>query len=170
MKRLALTLIRHAKSSREDPGLADHERPLNARGQAAAPEMARRGREAGWKPDLILTSSAVRTSETAGFFQKEFGLADRQVQTVPGLYLASASELLKMVREIPGRARDVLLVAHNPGLEEFASLLAGEPLTPFPTCAVARFTCKASSWAAAEPGDFALSLFDTPKGSARDRD
>ena len=170
MKRLALTLIRHAKSSREDPALADHERPLNERGRAAAPEMARRGREAGWKPDLILVSSAVRTSETAGFFRKEFGLADRQVQTVPGLYLAPADALLEIVRSIPGRARDVLLIAHNPGLEDFASLLAGEPVTPFPTCAVARFTCKASTWAAASPGDFALSLFDTPKRPARDRD
>lgn len=162
MGRLYVTLVRHAKSSWDDPSLADHERTLNPRGRLAAEEMARRALQAGWAPDLLLTSIAVRTCETAAYFQDAFNLPDRSVQSVAGLYNASPETLLKVVREIPPGATDILVFAHNPGLEDLAATLAGIPLH-FPTCAVARFACSAGSWRQMKPEDLQLLHHDFPK-------
>lgn len=162
MGRLFVTLVRHAKSSWDDPTLADHERPLNNRGRLAAREMARRAVQEGWRPDLLLTSSAVRTCETAAYFQDAFQLPDRLVQTVAGLYNASPDTLLKVMQGIPETATDVLIFAHNPGLEDLAATLAVRPLH-FPTCAVARFACSAGSWKRMKPADLELLHHDFPK-------
>lgn len=162
MGRLFVTLVRHAKSSWEDPTLADHERPLNHRGRAAAEDMARRALHEGWAPDLLLASTAVRTCETAAYFQDVFDLPDRRVQTVAGLYNASPDTLLKVIQGIPADATDVLVFAHNPGLEDLAATLAGRPLH-FPTCAVARFACSAAAWSRMKPADLELLHHDFPK-------
>jgi len=162
MGRLFVTLVRHAKSSWEDPALADHERPLNPRGRLAAEDMARRALQAGWAPDLLLTSTAVRTCETAAYFQDAFQLPDRSLKTVAGLYNASPETLLRVIREIPPDATDVLIFAHNPGLEDLAATLAGSPLH-FPTCAVARFACSAASWSVTTPQDLDLQHHDFPR-------
>ena len=162
MGRLFVTLVRHAKSSWEDPTLADHDRPLNRRGRLAAADMAGRALREGWSPDLLLTSTAVRACETAAFFQRAFDLPDRRVQTMAGLYNASPETLLKCIRAIPPDADDVLVFAHNPGLEDLAATLAGRPVH-FPTCAVARFACAAEAWARVKPSELKLLHHDFPK-------
>jgi phosphohistidine phosphatase len=136
MKRLYL--LRHAKSSWDDPELADHERPLSARGRRAADAIGAHMREHGIEPQLVLCSSATRTRETLA----RIGLSG---EIEPGLYGASASELLARVRELPPSLESVLLIGHNPGIHDVALALTGAP-GKYPTGALA--TIELAGWTA----------------------
>ena len=156
-----ITLIRHAKSDWADPTLKDFERPLNGRGLRAARMMALRAKNLGWKPDLLLCSGAVRTRETALHFLEAFQLPDALLQMVPDLYEARPETLLQAIRNLSDDHVDVLLFAHNPGLEMLASDLADTSLA-FPTCAMARFACASPSWRTCQTAQFRLLHHDFP--------
>lgn len=137
-----LTLLRHAKSGWDDPVARDFDRPLNAKGARAAETMGRHLRGLGLAFDLVVASPAVRVQETLDHFASGLGetLApewDRR------LYLASEATLLDVVRALPDAADQVLLVGHNPGLEELVLLLAEtgalrqDVAEKFPTASVA---------------------------------
>jgi len=119
-----LLLLRHAKSDHGDPGLADHDRPLNARGRQAAAAMGVAMRELGLSPDIILVSPALRTRETLAALEPWDDSPLTEI--LDPLYLAPASRLLHMLQEMAETARSVLLIGHNPGLHDLAILLAGE--------------------------------------------
>jgi phosphohistidine phosphatase len=116
--RRRLYLLRHAKSSWGDPGLADHERPLAPRGEKAAREMAEHARKGGIEPALVLCSTALRARQTlaALSFAGEVSYED-------GLYGASAGELVARLRRLPDELGTAMVVGHNPGLQELALLL-----------------------------------------------
>ncbi|MEJ1976711.1 MAG: histidine phosphatase family protein [Acetobacteraceae bacterium] len=118
-----LLLLRHAKSSWDDPQLPDHARPLNLRGREAAKAMAQAMRALGLAPDVVLVSSARRTLQTLAALEPwdETPL----IEPMDALYLAPAAEILAVVRNAAPAARCVLLVGHNPGLHDLAMLLAG---------------------------------------------
>jgi phosphohistidine phosphatase len=137
---IQLALARHAKSDWASPGLADHDRPLNARGQRDAPEMARRVLRSGVRPELVLTSTALRARTTAEQFATAF---DAELREVPSLYGADPEELLTAARE--GGADEVMVVAHDPGMSELVSALAGRDVQMV-TCAVAVFTWNDAGW------------------------
>ena len=137
MKRLYL--LRHAKSSWDDPELADHERPLSARGRRAADAIGNYLREHGIEPELVLCSSAARTRETLA----RIGLSGEVERE---LYGASANELLARVRELSPRLESVLLIGHNPGMHDLALALTGEPADKYPTGALA--TIELAGWTA----------------------
>src|SRR5262245_14360656 len=111
MKRLML--LRHAKSSRDNPRLQDFDRPLAKRGREAAPEIGRHMRKAGWLPDLVLCSAAKRTQETWALVQEVLG---HQVKThfSDALYLAAPEHMLKEIRSVDSKIATLLIVAHNP--------------------------------------------------------
>jgi phosphohistidine phosphatase len=111
-------LLRHAKSSWQDPGRDDHDRPLNARGRRSAAEVARTLQQERIRPDVALVSSAERTVETANALD----LASK-VSVEPNLYLASARTLLDRLRTLSEDVRSVLVVGHNPGIEELVATL-----------------------------------------------
>ena len=112
-KRLAL--VRHAKSSWADPALADHDRPLNARGRRAAALVGEHLRAEGMEPDLVLCSSATRARQTLELFE----LAPAtDIVIEDQLYGAAARELLVRMRRIPARVGSAMVIGHNPGLEE----------------------------------------------------
>lgn len=136
-----LVLVRHAKSDWGDPLLADHDRPLNARGRKNAPMMALRLAESGLAVQRILSSTAVRARSTAAVLGAQLGL---EVELDPELYLAPASKLLTKAvgLEVPS----AMLVAHDPGLSDLASLLSAGGIAHMPTCAVAHFAWNAHSW------------------------
>lgn len=146
-----LILVRHAKSDWGDPSPADHDRPLNARGTRDAPMMARRLAEAGGTVERILSSTALRARTTAAVFGAELGV---EVELDEQLYLAPASRLL--AKAIESQAPRVMLVAHDPGISDLASLLSGGGIEHMPTCAVARFVWEVDSWDAASPQGSAL--------------
>jgi phosphohistidine phosphatase len=157
-KRLAL--LRHAKSSWAHPDIADHERRLNARGRRDAARVGVYLRQEGIAPDLVLCSSAVRTRETLGLL----GLLAPEVLVEDDLYGASVAELIGRLRRVGDPADSVLLVGHNPGIEDLAGSLAAEPerLTSFPTAALADLWVPIAAWDELRPGVAAINAFVTP--------
>ena len=146
-----LMLLRHAKSSWEDKGISDHDRPLNKRGKKTAPVMGHLILEKQLVPDLILSSTAVRARTTAEAVAEACNYKNT-IEHLAELYLATAGELLS---EVQSRVDDgidrVMLVAHNPGMEDLVSRLSGHP-EPFPTAALAVFELGIESWRALELG------------------
>jgi phosphohistidine phosphatase len=114
-----LLLLRHAKSSWDDVGLADHDRPLALRGHQAVEKLRGRLAADGTVPDLVLCSTARRAVETWQGIAPAFP-ADTPVEVSAELYGATAGELCERLRRTPAAARSVLVVAHNPGLEDLA--------------------------------------------------
>ena len=172
---LTLTLLRHAKSSWEEP-LDDFDRPLAPRGEKAAPEIGAALAERGLRPDLILCSGALRARETLALVLAPLGAPAPEVIYDDALYMAAPGTLLRRVQTIAsGFPRDaprhLMLVGHNPGFEELALLLVGSGsaedrarlAAKFPTAATAVITFNVDSWAAIAPGTGRLEHFLTPK-------
>lgn len=165
-----LHLLRHAKASRDDPSGSDHDRPLADRGRADAPRIAGRMACAGVRPDLVVVSSARRAKETWDLAAPF--VAARRVEVVPGLYLCGINDLLAHVRALPEEAGEVLVVGHNPDLEDLALHLAGDAADPgdlariadkFPTCAWADLRLRVDRWAQVGRGCATLARLTCPR-------
>jgi phosphohistidine phosphatase len=172
---LTLTLLRHAKSSWDEP-LDDFDRPLAPRGEKAAPQAGAALAAKGLRPDLVLCSGAVRARETLARVLPALGLPAPDVIYDDALYMAAPATLLSRLRGITAAfkgetPRHVLLVGHNPGLEELALLLVGAGpredrarlATKFPTAAFATITFPVESWSEVAAGSGRLEQFITPK-------
>ncbi|GAA1829272.1 SixA phosphatase family protein [Agromyces salentinus] len=157
-----LTLVRHAKSDWGQPGLSDHDRPLNDRGLRDAPEMGRRLRERGAIPDLIVSSTALRARTTAGLIADALGLDAASVVLEDRLYGSSPETILRVVGELDGELARVMVVAHNPGISDFAFDLT-RSVGEMPTCAVLELDFDIDEWAEIEFEPPMASRFDTPK-------
>lgn len=120
-----LFLLRHAKSSWADATRADFDRPLNERGQHAAPLIGRYMRERKLRPDLIISSPAERARATAALVIKAAGI-DTPLRYDERIYEATCARLFEIVSQIEDAAGEVLLVGHNFGLEELLERLTGE--------------------------------------------
>jgi len=142
-----LILVRHAKSDWSLPDIVDWDRPLNKRGIRDAPEMGRRLRSRRLKPDLILTSPAVRALATARVMAKELRVPARHVREDERLYLAAPAVMLDVVREHGGELRYLMVVGHNPGITEFADKLSSERrIDHMPTCAIVTMQFDFRAW------------------------
>jgi len=163
-----LHLLRHAKSSWDDAGLEDHDRPLSRRGRRDAAAMAAHVAATLPTLDLVLCSTARRSRETLEPILAAH--TPKRVVLERGLYLARSVALLDQLRAIEERLRNVLLIGHNPGLHELALALADPrsvgalpPITgKFPTAALASFRI-AMSWRRLAPGTAALAAYATPR-------
>jgi phosphohistidine phosphatase len=161
-----LYLLRHAKSSWDDPTLADHDRPLAPRGRRDAKRVAGHLRDLGVEPGLVLCSSSARTRETLEFLLPVIG--GSTVLYEDGLYGASRDELLARVRSVPDEVESLMLIGHNPEMEDLALGLAssgdelGRVREKFPTAALATLTF-ATSWSRLVPGDAVLESYVVPK-------
>ena len=162
MKRL--TLVRHAKSDWSLPGQPDWDRALNKRGQRDAPEMARRLRARKLKPELILTSPAVRALATATIMARELKVPASIVRHDERLYLAGPKDMLNVIRELGGQAKHLMVFGHNPGITEFANQLSdGDRIDNMPTCAVFTAEFKLEDWSALDWESGQDAEFDYPK-------
>ena len=162
MKRL--TLVRHAKSDWSLAGQADWDRPLNKRGQRDAPEMARRLRSRRLKPDLILSSPAVRALTTASVMARELKVPAASVRQDERLYLASPADLIAVIRELGGESKHLMVFGHNPGLNECANRLsAGDHIDNLPTCGVFTALYDLADWSRLDWGSGQEAEFDYPK-------
>jgi phosphohistidine phosphatase len=156
---LELLLLRHAKSAWDRPGLEDHERDLAPRGVKAAKRMGKVLRDKGWRPDLVLCSTALRARRTWELAAAALG-ADVETRYERGLYLAPAERLLETTRGQPGSCRRLLLVGHDPGMHVLAVQLAGHGgadnldrlRAKLPTGALARLAFDADEWSAVAAG------------------
>jgi phosphohistidine phosphatase len=167
-----LLLLRHAKSSWDDPDLPDHARPLNARGKRAAAVMAAVMQDLGLAPDIVLVSSARRTLQT---LEAMTPLPDSpMIEPLDDLYLATWQRMLDILRSVPETARSVLLIGHNPGMHDLALSLAGAEAMErggapgtrrlaggYPTAALAEFYVP-STWKGLEAGQARLVRFIAP--------
>ena len=139
-----LYLLRHAKSSWDDRSLKDFDRPLNERGLKAAPKIGAYMRKEKLRPDLVLSSPALRAKQTTTLVCEAAGLAG-VVNFDERIYEASARRLLEIVVGLEDNLGAVMLVGHNPGFEELLAALTGESLR-LPTAALARIDLDLKSW------------------------
>jgi phosphohistidine phosphatase len=145
-----LTLLRHAKSSWQEAGIDDCDRPLNQRGQQDAPVMGRRLLARGSRPSLILTSHARRARDTAQLIARD-------------LYLATPEQIMAVIARQADSFRDIIVCGHNPGLTELANLLTGSEIDNIPTCGMAVIDLDMDSWSGITTASGSLHRFDYPK-------
>lgn len=137
--------MRHAKSSWKQDGLPDEQRPLNQRGQTDAPRMGRLLRENGLAPGAMLSSTAVRARQTALAAAEACGF-EGDIQFEASLYGAPAETYLYLLRAVLAEPRIVMVVGHNPGVEELLAELTGED-EHLPTGSIARIELDITRWA-----------------------
>lgn len=168
-----LTLLRHAKSSWKDPGLSDIERPLTKRGRRAADAMAPRLVQHGASFHCILASPARRSRETIARMLLALPAQDAQLTFDQGLYTFERDGLLQWIRQlddlIAPEIDEVMLVGHNPALQEALHWLIGEGFTgeapaEFPTCAAAQITLHVPRWSKIKEGCAQLMWVLVPEG------
>jgi phosphohistidine phosphatase len=165
-----LILLRHAKSSWQDPALSDKDRPLNSRGVVAAPLMGRAMAKHGLDPDLVLCSPARRTRDTFALVMPELK-TEPQIVYEDGLYHGTSAEMLTLLQQVAPAASQILVVGHNPELQQFALDLIGsgpkhlrdrlEARLPTAGLVVIRFS--AGSWSNIVLNSGKLELFLTPR-------
>lgn len=163
-------LLRHAKSSWDEPDLDDFQRPLNPRGRAAAKAMGKHLKQQSIHPGMILCSAALRTRAT-------YEILERHLEGVPvsyedGLYEATRGELLNRLQRLDGHLDSVMLIGHNPGLERLAQALCGQRGSAkalalldqkYPTGTLAILTTKCPHWAELDAGTCKLVDFVRPR-------
>ncbi|HZE71658.1 MAG TPA: histidine phosphatase family protein [Pyrinomonadaceae bacterium] len=161
-----LYLLRHAKSSWKDETLLDIERPLNGRGRRASHIIGNFLKREKIVPDLVLSSSAVRARQTTDIVMAAAKLIT-DLRFDERIYEADPGRLLEVVKQIEKSKKIVLLVGHNPGLEEFLMLLTGSDET-MPTGALTKVVLKASNWAAIGDRGGTLEWIVRPKKLPKD--
>jgi phosphohistidine phosphatase len=164
-----LHLLRHLKSSWDDPGLADHDRPLAPRGHRAARRIRRHIRASGFAPQLVMCSSAARAVQTWESIRRGIG-ADVELEVSDELYLATGASLLLRLNQVPDAVDSALLVGHSPGIADLAAGLSGtgggqdidRMTTKFPTGGLATLTFD-GPWSSLSWGDAHLAEFVVPR-------
>lgn len=131
-----MQVVRHAKSSWDYPELSDFERPLSARGRRDAPLMAAILRDLPERPDVVVTSSAVRAVTTARVMAQILDLPMHDMIISNALYDATADELIALMREMDDAFRCVMIVGHNPALTQFVNIVGDTELENVPTCGI----------------------------------
>lgn len=166
-----LTLLRHGKSGWDSPVSRDFDRPINERGVRGSKLMGSHVRDLDLRWDHVISSPAVRCTETLDGFWEGYGQIlhpnwDRRI------YLASGATLLDLVQELPDDASQVIMCGHNPGLEDLALMLVpdekGDDLRDslemkFPTCSLAELRFDIDSWDDAKEGGAVLTRFIRPR-------
>lgn len=161
-----LTLVRHAKSSWHDHDCSDHDRPLNERGLKDAPRMAQRLQQLGSPPDRILCSSAKRTRKTCDIFLNTWNMQRDSVEYDEALYLAATGTLQSLIEGTTDDINHLMLIAHNPGLEQLSQLLHPEAPKTLPTCAMVQFELDQAGFTLDNPTAISLKWYGFPKDSA----
>ncbi len=154
-----LTLLRHAKSGWDDPVTRDFDRPLNEKGKKAAWTMGRKAQELGVTAERLIASPAARVIQTLDAFFDGFG---RVIEPVwdKRIYLASSSTLLDVIRETDATVEHLMLVGHNPGLEDLIlDLVPDDGSSPlrdiveakYPTACLTQLSFESADWRSLGP-------------------
>ena len=157
-----LFLVRHAKSSRDDPSLPDRDRPLDDRGRQDAPKMGKRLARRDVRPDLLLSSSALRALTTAHLIAEEVGYKRKDIVADDRLYASSADDLLAVVRALDNTLDRVMLFGHNPEFTDLAHRLSSG-IIDLPTCAVVELHFDIRTWSDVGVVEPAKVIVDYPK-------
>jgi phosphohistidine phosphatase len=158
-----LYILRHAKSSWEFDELSDHDRPLNKRGRSDAPLIGQELAARGVKPDLVISSPAVRAISTATLVSKEMGYDPDDILVEERVYGAGREDLLEVVQNAPAEADHLMLVGHNEALSEFANMVAPEHIASLPTAGVVALEFDCESWYDISRDNAKMLFYDFPK-------
>jgi phosphohistidine phosphatase len=158
-----LSLVRHANAE-HDSDVRDFERPLSRKGRGEAEEVAKRFLERGRVPDLILTSAALRTRETAEIFARILNVPPRLLQAEDSLYLADGDHILASIRAMGPRVGHLMVIGHNPGISAAAISLAPEVVTTdLPTCGTLTANVTCAKWSLIDRRGVSDAERDSPK-------
>ncbi|PSL06213.1 SixA phosphatase family protein [Cecembia rubra] len=157
-----LVLIRHAKSSWDDPFLNDHERPLAERGYRDAPRMAQRLKKKDIYPDAIISSDAVRAKSTALIFAENLHFPKEKVKFNESLYMASSNTILNEIKKTKNNIKILFVFGHNPGFNEFIEKM-GEDIDNLPTTGLFGFKFEVADWEEISKKNAKFWFFDYPK-------
>ncbi|HNP06981.1 MAG TPA: histidine phosphatase family protein [Cyclobacteriaceae bacterium] len=160
---MTLYLVRHAKSSWENPDLSDFERPLNERGRRDAPRMGKRLKEREIVPDLMLSSPAKRAITTCKEIASILSYDVSRIKTDRRIYHASEDELLDILSKLNDTQKKVMIFGHNPAFTNLANTLFNEHIMNIPTCGIVGGSLKIKSWSEISVGCGKLDFFDFPK-------
>lgn len=158
-----LIVMRHAKSSWEEPELEDIDRPLNKRGRRDAPFMGKVLELKGVRPGMIVTSPAVRALTTAQAVAEELRYPADSIKTEQRLYEASAGQLLDVVRSWSDPVDNVLLIGHNPGLTDCINQLTCAEIANFPTSGIMSIDFDVKHWKDVKEAGGQMRYFEYPK-------
>jgi len=158
-----LTLLRHAKSSWKDTGCSDHQRSLNGRGKRDAPMMGERLSSVLPGLGFVLCSDATRTLETAHLLLPAMNVPIATIHPDPRIYLASVNALLDCIAETPRDVEHVMVIGHNPGLEELCETLVANSVQRMPSCAVSSYAIETGDWLEIRRSTAQLRHHDYPK-------
>jgi phosphohistidine phosphatase len=162
-----LLLMRHAKSSWDDPALTDHDRPLTPRGRKGAALIAEYLQREGLEPSIVLCTSATRARETLERLRPSFS-DSTIIKIEPKLYGAGSKELMTRIRRLSQASQSVLIIGHNPAIQELVlALVPNGPKSDairkkFPTAALAILDVSIDEWRRLKPGEASLESFVTP--------
>jgi phosphohistidine phosphatase len=161
-----LLIVRHAKSSWDNPEIDDFQRPLNERGNRDAPGMGKKLKVKNIHPDLFLSSPAVRTHTTATIIATAIGYPTHDIKTESKLYHASEEQILEILRKVDDHHNIVAIVGHNPGLTEFTNRLLNEAILNIPTCGIVLADLPIRHWSDISFGCGKQAFFDFPKNKS----
>ena len=157
-----LLLIRHAKSSWDDPLLSDQERPLNKRGKRDAPAMGLILKEKGLHPDLMLSSPAKRSLKTAKLIAEAIDYPKKHIKVHEGIYEQGLDALVELILGLDRSLDRVFLVGHNPELTDLANRLTGAGIENVPTCGIVSITFDLTHWKDCALTGGQLAFFERP--------
>jgi phosphohistidine phosphatase len=158
-----LYLVRHAKSSWKNPGLADTERPLNKRGKHDAPLMGKTLRSRREIPEMLISSPAKRAFSTAKHFAKEFNYKKEKIEISEILYMASVSDFYNAIVKCDNSIKSIMLFSHNPGITDFANLITGSDIENIPTSGTVRIDFDIEKWVDIKKTKGEIKFFISPK-------
>lgn len=161
---LKILMMRHAKSSWEESGLKDFDRPLNKRGKRDAPAMGEFLRDSGMKPDLMISSPAARAKATALHVAKAAGLELQDIHWNENLYFNGAMAYVEAIRSAGSNVKIVMTVGHNPMTESAISILSDKPFhKAVPTAAITCLKVNGSTWQDVLEGSCSVLWMKRPK-------
>jgi len=158
-----LLLVRHAKSSWDDPAMTDFDRPLNERGKKDAPMMADRLIARGITVGSFISSPAKRARKTAKIFAQAFKRNEEEIILIPELYLASSSVFESVLASIESDSETLALFSHNPGITDFANTLSAARIDDIPTCGIFAVSIDTDDWKNFRAAKKEYLFFDYPK-------
>ena len=155
--------MRHAKSSWDNPGLTDSERPLNKRGKKNAPFMGKLLKKMNEIPELIISSPAVRAYKTAKKAAKKIDYPSDKIVKDEKLYMAGTNDFLSVIGNTKPVIDKLMLVSHHPGIAQFANFIAGTNIENIPTAGIVRIDFDTNSWDEIPRMKGRLIFFEYPK-------
>jgi phosphohistidine phosphatase len=156
-------LVRHGKAVSRDTDIPDYNRTLLERGRENSLQVARRLKKQKIKPSLIISSPAPRALGTARIFARQLGYNPRSIRTRKAIYDQTDGTLLNIVREIDEECDNVILIGHNPSINDFALFLTGNFNKDMPTCGLVGIKLKTGTWKEIAKGGGKLKIYDFPK-------